>query len=146
MGDMVKVYRSRARPGLVEADITGILQSSRRHNQALGLSGMLLCGRGCFIQLLEGPGPAVDRTYRRILSDARHRDVVLVYDATNEPRRFIDWAMGFAHMEPYAHLASVSHFMQLDDTMDLVGFDADAALKMLLEFRRECAQSPAATA
>jgi len=141
MGDMVKVYRSTMRPGLADADIASILESSRRHNQALGLSGMLLQGRGRFIQVLEGPGPAVDRTYRRILSDVRHRDVVLVYDGANEPRRFTDWAMGFAHIEPYAHLASVSHFMQLDEALDLVGFDSDAALRMLLDFRRECVQA-----
>jgi len=144
MGDMVKVYRSKARPGLADADIQGILEVSRRTNPNSGLSGMLLYGRGRFIQLLEGPGPAVDRTYRRILSDPRHYDVVLVYDRSGEPRRFTDWAMGFAHIEPYAHLASVTDFMQLDETMDSVGFSSDAALKLLLDFRREF--SPPSTA
>jgi len=146
MGDMVKVYRSKARPGLVDADIQQILDTSRRNNAGTGLSGMLLYGRGRFIQLLEGPGPAVDRTYRRILSDPRHNDVVLIYDRSGEPRRFTDWVMGFAGIERYAHLASVSQFMQLDDTMDIVGFSSDAALRLLLDFRREFSHSTAAVA
>lgn len=146
MGDMVKVYRSKSRPGLGDADITQILAQSRRHNPTLGVSGMLLFGRGRFIQLIEGPGPAVERTYRRILSDPRHADVVLVYDGSGEPRRFMEWAMGFARIEPYSHLSSVTHFMQLDEAMDVVGFSSDAALKLLLDFRRECAHSNAAEA
>jgi hypothetical protein len=146
MGDMVKVYRSKARPGLADSDIQAILDSSRRNNPNTGLSGMLLYGRGRFIQLLEGPGPAVDRIYRRILSDPRHNDVVLVYDRSGEPRRFTDWAMGFAPIEPYTHLASVAHFMQLDEAMDTVGFSPDAALRLLLDFRREFSHATAAVA
>jgi len=146
MGDMVKVYRSKAQPGLTEAAISGILEASRRRNPLLGLSGMLLFGRGRFVQLLEGPGPAVDRTYRRILSDARHQDVMLVYDGAGEPRRFADWPMGFAHVEPYAHLASVARFMQLEDSIDLIGFDADLALTLLRDFRRELAHTSQAAA
>jgi len=141
MGDLVKVYRSSVRPGLTDAEIPSILDASRRHNRTLGLSGMLLFGRGRFLQVLEGPGPAVERTYRRILSDARHRDVVLVYDGANEPRRFTEWALGYAAIEPYAHLASVAHFMRLDESAELAGLDADAAFRMLLDFRRECLQS-----
>lgn len=146
MGNMIKVYRSTARPGLMDADIDALLRSSRRNNRAVGIGGMLLFGRGCFVQLLEGAGPAVERTYRRILSDPRHVDAMLLYDGSGEPRRFPGWSMGFARLECFVHLPCVAHFLQHVEEADAEGFGADAALAMLLEFRRAEAQLEAALA
>jgi len=146
MGNMIKVYHSKARPGLTGADIDVFLQSSRRNNRNVGIGGMLLFGRGCFIQLIEGPGPAVERTYRRILSDPRHIDAMLLYDGSGEPRRFPGWSMGFARLECFAHLPCVARFLQHDEGIDPEGFGADAALAMLLGFRRAQAQLEAALA
>jgi hypothetical protein len=140
MGDMVKVYRSRARSDLSNADIKTILQASRRNNEGAGITGMLLLGNGYFVQFIEGTGPAVDRTYRRILSDSRHCDAVLLYDGSGEPRRFGGWPMGFARMEPYAQLASVGEFLRHDHAADPYGFGPDAVLALLLDFRRLCSE------
>ncbi len=136
MGNMIKVYRSKARSGLTDADIDALLRASRRNNQAVGIGGMLLFGRGCFVQLIEGAGPAVERTYRRILSDPRHVDAMLLYDGSGEPRRFPGWSMGFARLECFAHLPCVARFLQHVEEADAGEFGADAALAMLLEFRR----------
>lgn len=133
---MVKVYRSKARSGITDADIEAILQTSRRHNEAADVTGMLLIGNGYFVQIIEGTGPTVDRTYRRILSDGRHSDAVLLYEGSGEPRRFGGWAMGFAHMEPHAEVPSVGRFLQHDHEADPYGFTSDAALALLLDFRR----------
>ncbi|RPI44186.1 MAG: BLUF domain-containing protein [Betaproteobacteria bacterium] len=146
MGDMVKIYRSRIRPGLADADIDLLLESSRRNNRIVGVGGMLLFGGGCFLQILEGPGPAVERTYRRILSDPRHTDPVLLYDGKGEPRRFVGWAMGFARLDPHAHMASVAYFLKQDDARNPGSFGSEAALRLLLDLRRECAGSEAAIA
>lgn len=143
---MIKVYRSKARRGLTDADIDALLQSSRRNNRNVGIGGMLLFGRGCFVQLIEGAGPAVERTYRRILSDPRHIDAMLLYDGSGEPRRFPGWSMGFARLECFAHLPCVARFLLHDEEIDPEGFGADAALEMLLEFRRAQAQLEAALA
>lgn len=133
---MVKVYRSKARPGIAGTDIEAILHSSRVHNEATGVTGMLLLGNGYFVQVIEGTGPTVDRTYRRILSDARHTDAVLLYDGSGEPRRFGGWSLGFSHMEPHADMPSVARFLQHDHESDPYGFGAEAALSLLLDFRR----------
>jgi hypothetical protein len=146
MGDMVKIYRSKARSGLTDADIDALLASTRRNNRIIGTGGMLLFGGGCFLQILEGPGAAVERTYRRILSDTRHTDPVLLYDGKGEPRRFVGWAMGFARLEPYAHMASVAYFLRQESVRSPVGFGSEGALKLLLDLRRECAGSDAAIA
>jgi hypothetical protein len=133
---MVKVYRSKARANITDAGIDAILQSSRRHNEAAGVTGMLLLGKGYFVQIIEGTGPAVDRTYGRILSDPRHADAVLLYDGSGEPRRFGGWTLGFARMEPHAGVPSVARFLQHDHEANPYGFGPDAALALLLDFRR----------
>ena len=143
MGDMVKIYRSKARAGLGDADIDAFLEASRRNNASVGIGGMLLYGGGFFLQILEGPGPAVERTYRRIVSDSRHTDAVLLYDGKGEPRRFVGWAMGFARLEPYAHLRSVAEFLAQDKSRHPGTFGSDAALRLLLDLRRESAGSNA---
>jgi hypothetical protein len=135
---MVKVYRSKARSDITDADIDAILGISRRHNETSGVTGMLLFGRGYFVQLIEGTGPAVERTYRRILSHPLHDDAVLLYDGSGEPRRFPGWALGFARMEPFPHVSSVANFLQHDHEADPYGFGAEAALALLLDFRRIC--------
>ena len=146
MGDMVKIYRSKGRSGLTDADIDALLASTRRNNGIVGIGGMLLFGGGCFLQILEGTGPAVERIYRRILSDPRHTDPVLLYDGKGEPRRFVGWAMGFARLEPYAHMASVAYFLRQESARSPGGFGSEAALRLLLDLRRECAGLDAATA
>ena len=143
MGDMVKIYRSKARSGLSEAEVDSLLASSRRNNHALGIGGMLLFGGGCFLQILEGPGPAVERVYRRILGDPRHTDAVLLYNGKGEPRRFVGWAMGFSLLEPFAHIRSVAEFLGHDKAYHPTSFGSDAALRLLLDLRRECRGSDA---
>lgn len=138
---MVKVYRSRARSDITDADIDAILASSRRHNEDAAITGILLFGKGYFVQVIEGNGPAVDRTYRRILSDPRHGDAVLLYDGSGEPRRFGGWPMGFARMEPYAHVESIGRFLQHDHESDPYGFGPDVTLALLLDIRRLCSAS-----
>lgn len=144
MNSLVKVYASRARPGLGTADVAEILAVSRRRNSLVGISGMLLCASDRFLQLIEGPRDAVEATYRRIAADPRHSEMVLSYEGVDEPRRFTSWAMGFARIEDFPQVPGVSAFMQIDDRFDVVGFAADKALGLLMDFRRAHAEAWAA--
>jgi len=137
MGFMIKMYLSAARPGLSKDDLQHILDVSRRHNALARVSGMLLFGNGRFLQLLEGPAPAVERTYQRVLSDQRHRDPVLVYAGKGEPLRFTQWAMGLLRTEDVGHLPAVARLFNLAPDEDAHPLRAEAALKMFLDLRRE---------
>ena len=55
------LYISHATREISEAQIQDILQSSRRNNPALGITGVLVHGGGQFMQILEGPEHAVLR-------------------------------------------------------------------------------------
>lgn len=87
------LYVSRA----VDKDpkaIEGILESSRQHNVAHGITGVLCFGGGIFVQAIEGGRSAVNALYNHIVADPRHTDVELLhYEEINE-RRFGGWTMG----------------------------------------------------
>lgn len=80
-------------------DIKDILAVARRNNARNGLTGLLLFAEGNFIQALEGPGDALDATYKRILKDPRHKLIIELYRAPLERRNFPDWSMGARTIE-----------------------------------------------
>lgn len=88
------MYASRAAAPLSDADLAAILKSSREHNPAEGITGLLCCSDGVFVQVLEGGRNAVNARYKRIVEDPRHRDVILLaYEEITE-RAFAGWSMG----------------------------------------------------
>lgn len=87
------LYVSRA----VDKDaraIEGILDSSRQHNPATGVTGVLCYGGGIFLQAIEGGRGAVNQLYNHIVADPRHTDVVLLHYQEISERRFGGWTMG----------------------------------------------------
>ena len=73
------------------ATIASICQHSQPRNAERGITGVLVCGDGVFMQAIEG---AVNSLYGEILRDARHRDVVLLHYEEITERRFAGWTMG----------------------------------------------------
>lgn len=92
------MYTSRA-AGVVDQELLqGILRQSKLNNPAHGVTGLLCCSGGIFIQALEGGRQAVNQLYNRIAADPRHTDVVLLsYEEIGE-RRFAGWAMAQVNM------------------------------------------------
>jgi hypothetical protein len=74
-----------------------ILLTAREHNPRYGIGGVLLQGRGIYLQILEGERGAVNRLYRCIAADPRHRDVELLHLEEITQRRFAGWSM--AHVD-----------------------------------------------
>jgi hypothetical protein len=93
------VYYSRnlipGKPADITAEIESILQSARRNNPPLGITGALIFNSGVFAQTLEGPRQNIEVVFERIQRDRRHSDVqVLAFEETSE-RRFPNWSMAF---------------------------------------------------
>ena len=89
------VYVSRARADLSEAELRDILRRARKTNRELGISGMLVCLDGCFLQVLEGRSDDVRELYAKIEADPRHCDAKVLIDTEIAKRAFPDWSMGF---------------------------------------------------
>lgn len=93
------VYISYASRPLREDDLLDILNTSRLNNKKYGITGMLVYLREKFIQVLEGEYEAVNKVYKEIKSDLRHRKVTTVLEGNTEQRIFKEWSMGFKKLD-----------------------------------------------
>jgi hypothetical protein len=75
-----------------------VLITSRRNNEAAGVTGLLYTDGSRFLQVLEGEDEAVTRTFDRIRADDRHQAVVVLADRQTDAREFGRWSM--AHRQP----------------------------------------------
>ena len=60
------LYASRAAQAVTQATIDSIMQQSREHNPAQGITGILCYGGEVYMQVLEGGRGAVNALYNRI--------------------------------------------------------------------------------
>ena len=88
------LYASRAQGAVTHDTIESILQSSRQHNPAMGITGVLCHGGDVYMQVLEGGRAAVNALYNTIVRDARHRDIALLHYEEVAERKFAGWTMG----------------------------------------------------
>jgi hypothetical protein len=88
-------YLSAAQPWLSRFDLETILEQARRNNAAAGITGLLLHGRGSFLQVLEGPAQALKTCLTRIENDPRHSAMRVVLRSETQARDFGDWSLGF---------------------------------------------------
>ena len=88
------LYASRAAEAVTHDLVEAILQSSRKHNPALGITGVLCYGGDVYMQVLEGGREAVNALYNKIVRDERHRDIALLHFEEVAERKFSGWTMG----------------------------------------------------
>ncbi|NML17683.1 BLUF domain-containing protein [Azohydromonas caseinilytica] len=75
------------------AELQSLLEESVRHNEAAGITGLLLYAHGGFMQLVEGKEAAVKALYARIREDERHCRITKLLEGPIEERSFPEWAM-----------------------------------------------------
>ena len=81
-------------------NLATILAQSQRNNDRDGLTGVLASHRNRYIQVIEGPAPALDRLLRLLDSDPRHLDMILLSREPITLRQFGRWAMASAVITP----------------------------------------------
>lgn len=93
------IYRSEDRlpagSGHVAA-LAAIVECAAHRNRHLGLSGALVHRPGRFLQVLEGPAPALEDVFERICRDPRHADIALLEFAPVDQPCFAGWTMVLA--------------------------------------------------
>ena len=98
---MIRIlYTSQPTPAMSEQQVQLILESSRRNNPALGITGVLIHGGGLFMQVLEGPDNSTLRMYTTIAEDRRHGDCQIVHISPANERIFQKWSMGVIRSDP----------------------------------------------
>src|SRR4028119_1894045 len=93
------VYVSSATRPFSREDLRVLLETCRKNNAELGVTGMLLYKDGNFMQVLEGDEGAVRGLYARIAADPRHGGEITLQQGFAEGRQFPDWSMGFRDLD-----------------------------------------------
>jgi len=119
-----------------EQELGAILESSVRHNQLNGITGMLLFYRGGFLQVLEGEALQVQETYSRICGDKRHCDILTLSSSEIPRRHFENWSMGYKYVDPsvIATFPKYAPFFNFRTDTDKIKCAPGLALEMLTMF------------
>jgi hypothetical protein len=94
--DLKRVIYVSEKTDSSDASLAQIIASSTKNNLETGVTGCLLSGSNSFLQLLEGPRQTIDRLYKMINADSRHKNVVMLTDEDIDDRLFASWSMKLA--------------------------------------------------
>jgi hypothetical protein len=127
------IYRSQASRAVHEVTLLPLLRKARLHNERTRLGGLLLYANGEFLQVLEGPEPALSQLYARIQADPRHYAVrTLAYGPIAE-RAFPDWRMAYVATDAKV-LEKITGFLPLAAAPGLAAHPTKEVAQLLHEF------------
>jgi len=81
--------------------IKSILDVSHEYNKINKISGVLIYGKGYFIQCLEGEDSVVEALYKKIILDTRHKHIELISKEKIQEPYFKDWHISFMNEGAY---------------------------------------------
>lgn len=110
------------------AEVREIAESSARRNAAVALTGSLLHVGEMFVQVLEGPPPAVERVFEVICCDFRHNDVKLIDLVPIKSRLFPEWSMALLSNEAETRVRLAE---DMEDVRFLAGINAREAVNQM---------------
>jgi hypothetical protein len=133
------LYASRAADELTDRLIESILEESRTNNLDRGITGVLCVDQSSeiFLQVLEGSREAVNTLFRGLISDARHKDVMLLDFAEIAERRFSSWRMGSVDLVK-VNLSTILRFSEASK-LDPFSMSGSAALALIEELTNTAA-------
>ena len=91
--ELVRLIYASQPFGFDAGALNGILSDARRCNARDDITGALVCRADVYLQLLEGPAPAVEAAFGRIAKDDRHANVRKLYLRPAAERMFPGWSM-----------------------------------------------------
>jgi len=113
------IYHSRnlipGAPAQIATEVDKILETSRRNNARINVTGALIFNAGMFAQVLEGALQDIEATFERIQRDERHGGVEVLAVEKVKSRGFPTWSMGFVgrsrkNENLFAHIGEESGF------------------------------------
>lgn len=132
------VYISQAVRLLPHDALVELVAHSSQKNEGIGVSGLLLCSGGHFMQVLEGDQLVITSLYHKISRDPRHFEVRQLLSHATDRRLFGDWGMNLAETDGPLTMdreAVEKRLMKLRLSNGNDEAAADTALSLLEEFR-----------
>ena len=87
------VYVSTRKPNCTNEEIDKIIESCKRNNPPLDITGVLLYSDTKFIQLVEGQAKVIMNLYDKIKKDPRHTNAVMISYNPISQKSFPSWHM-----------------------------------------------------
>jgi len=133
------LYASLRKPECGDGEIHDILNSARKNNSKIDVTGVLLYNRVKFLQYLEGDYFKINQLYKSIKLDQRHENVILLFSKKNaiSQRLFPQWAMGGRELDTddiiFHHLGENTHhkFMNVLKSNEIDGSKAMMLIRRL---------------
>ena len=131
------LYISEAVKPFPEPELQALVAARSLANVHRGITGLLVCSRSNFLQILEGDDLQIKTLYAKIERDPRHHNLCQLLFRQADSRMFPQWGM---------HLVNASHSAVLNrDAIDKTlirlrlkpGDGQQDALTLLEEFRRQ---------
>jgi hypothetical protein len=131
------IYVSSAVELFSDEELIDLLEVSRRNNQLIDVTGLLLYKDGNFMQYLEGPKENVLKTMEKVKRDRRHRGVITLLQNEESERKFSDWSMGFKKLSgtDLSQIPGYSDFLNAPLVSEAFTQDPSNSLKLLLHFK-----------
>jgi hypothetical protein len=117
------IYTSAAKTELNAVQLKTLLDSCRRNNSAIAVTGILLYGQGSFFQVLEGDRLVVDTLFTKIVADTRHTRANKLIEEPIPERAFGTWSMGYPAMtaKELAQIAGLNDFFSRGSSYTDIG-------------------------
>jgi hypothetical protein len=116
----------------LEAQLSQILEVSRRNNRRDALTGYLVSDGNWFLQILEGDHETVMSALVRIRFDPRHSDVEIISTRQIRMRSFPQWSMGGSLKTPAMRAIFRRHGL---DRIDPATLTAPSVLLLMMDLQ-----------
>lgn len=137
------IYISKAVTPLSGEALSHLLQQSRRWNESIGITGMLLYIErhmmsqitGRFMQVIEGDESNIKPLFEKIKQDPHHHQLMLLQDGPIGQRSFNNWVMGFKVMG-WQEYVDHPGYLDMDELFsnDEISLSSDVALNFMKTF------------
>lgn len=118
--------------GALDAQLSQVLDVSRRNNRRDGITGYLVSDGAWFLQILEGEHEKVMGALVRIRFDGRHSDVHVISTREIRTRSFPHWSMGGSVRTPAMQAIFTRHGL---DRLDPVALTAPSVLALAMDLQ-----------
>ena len=93
------IYLSQATRKMSPDDLAAIQNTAKNNTGPLDVTGSLFYNGGWFLQVLEGPAAALDKLYKKIELDPRHKHSRILYNEPASFRTFARWNMNMTNLD-----------------------------------------------
>lgn len=125
------IYASSPSKDYSPPEIVKIVNSARKNNPKLGVTGILCFDNKFFIQWIEGPRDNINKLFQVISADSRHENITILEYCYIHARHFEDWSM--AYIPSTTVDVSLVNRYKLVDEIDPFKMSGDGARLFLLD-------------